>query len=302
MMTGCRSARLASPAIATLLALVIGVRLGTCETKRAVASARVPTCSQECLARVMAELKANVLRKRPVALAQNAEVRENMELTTLEKSAWQQVKAVKSSVVFSDAVTGNVVSRDGVELNDGRPAYLSTRLKVEGGRITEVELSSDVVSAQPAYVWNLPPLLSAVVPESERMTREALDALGRRYFQSLTDHKGIAADFDDARCNRFHSGLQVTNVARDGVEAQGVRSCFTSLDGPKPWGPALEQRFPVIDVEHGIVVGMTLLMFAEQVMYVSEVFKVEGGRITHIDNIGLVKPGLEHSTGFGTRH
>ena len=24
------------------------------------------------------------------------------------------------------------------------------------------------------------------------------------------------------------------------------------------------------------------------------------GRITHIDNIGLVKPGLEHTTGFGT--
>jgi hypothetical protein len=35
-------------------------------------------------------------------------------------------------------------------------------------------------------------------------------------------------------------------------------------------------------------------------MYVSEVFKVEQGRITHIDNIGLVKPGLEHTTGFGT--
>jgi hypothetical protein len=55
----------------------------------------------------------------------------------------------------------------------------------------------------------------------------------------------------------------------------------------------------VIDVEHGIVLGITLLM-SDQVMYVSEVFKVEQGRITHIDNIGLVKPGLEHTTGFGT--
>jgi len=48
------------------------------------------------------------------------------------------------------------------------------------------------------------------------------------------------------------------------------------------------------------VLGITLLMYANQVMYVSEVFKVEQGRITHIDNIGLVKPGLEHTTGFGT--
>ena len=84
------------------------------------------------------------------------------------------------------------------------------------------------------------------------------------------------------------------------VEGEGARTCFTSLDGPKPWGPALEQRFPVIDVGHGTVLGITLLMYANQVMYVSEVFKVERGRITHIDNIGLVMPGLEHTTGFGT--
>ena len=108
------------------------------------------------------------------------------------------------------------------------------------------------------------------------------------------------ADYDEARCNRFHSGNQITNVSRNSVEGDGARTCVTSNAGNKPWGPALEQRFPVIDVEHGIVNGMTLLMFPSQVMYVSEVFKVERGKITHIDNIGLVRPGLEHTTGFGT--
>jgi hypothetical protein len=56
----------------------------------------------------------------------------------------------------------------------------------------------------------------------------------------------------------------------------------------------------VIDADRGIVFGLTLLMYADQVMYVSEVFKVERGRIVHIDNIGLVKPGLKHTTGFAT--
>ena len=194
-------------------------------------------------------------------------------------------------------MTGNVVSRDGVEMLDGKAAYVSTRLKVEAGKITEVELSSDLARAHPAYVWNLPPVLTAPVPEGERMTREALDALAHRYFQTLTDHKAVAADYDEARCNRFHSGNQVTNVSTSSVEGQGARTCLTSVDGPKPWGPAIEQRFPMIDVGHGIVLGITLLMYPDQVMYVSEVFKVEQGRITHIDNIGLVKPGLEHTTG-----
>jgi len=128
-----------------------------------------------------AKFKASVLAERPVRLAGTAEVRENMEVTTVEKSAWKDVKAVKSSAVISDALTGNVVSRDGVEMSDGKAAYISTRLKVEAGTITEVELSSDLARANPAYVWNLPPVLTATVPEGERMTREALDALRRLY-------------------------------------------------------------------------------------------------------------------------
>ncbi len=287
---------------AALLALLLDVRPGLCVTMPArEAAGQDQPCSQACLAKVMADFKASVLAKNTAELAKGAEVRENMEVTTVEKSAWKDVKAVRSSAVFSDTVTGNVVSRDGVELSDGKAAYISTRLKVEAGEITEVELSSDVARANPAYVWSLPPVLTASVPEGERMTREALDALAHRYFQTLTDHKPIAADYDEARCNRFHSGNQITNVSRNVVEGEGARTCVSSNEGARPWGPALEQRFPVIDVEHGIVNGMTLLMFPNQVMYVSEVFKVEGGKITHIDNIGLVKPGLEHTTGFGTQ-
>jgi hypothetical protein len=296
-----KTERLSVVVTAALFALLIDVRPGACVTMPArEAAGRTQPCSEACLAKVMTDFRASVFAKRPVELAQGAEVRENMEVTTVEKSTWKDVKAVKSSAVFSDVVTGDVISRDGVEMSDGKAAYISTRLTVEAGGITEVELSSDVARANPGYVWSLPPVLTAVVPKGERMTRGALDALARRYFQSLTDHKGAAADFDDAKCNRFHSGNQVTNVTLNAVEGQGARTCFTSLDGPKPWGPALEQRFPVIDVEHGIVLGITLLMFPDQVMYVSEIFKVERGRITHIDNIGLVKPGLEHTTGFGT--
>lgn len=291
-------ARTLSAVVTTvILALSIDAQAAACATMPAP---KAEPCSQACLVEVMADFKASVLAKKAVELAKDAEVRENMEVTTVDEAAWKDVKAVKSSAVISDAVTGNVVSRDGVEMNDGKAAYISTRLKVEAGKITEVEFSSDVSRANPAYVWNLPPVLTATVPEAERMTREALDALAHRYFQTLTDHKPVVADYDEARCNRFHSGNQITNVSRNMVEGQGARTCVTANEGNKPWGPALEQRFPVIDVEHGTVLGITLLMYSNQVMYVSEVFKVEGGRITHIDNIGLVKPGLEHTTGFGT--
>jgi hypothetical protein len=198
--------------------------------------------------------------------------------------------------------TANVVSRAGVELTDGNAGYLSTRLKVAtDSRILDVEISADtsprVVSA---YVWNLDPSFMTVLPEDQRLSRVALEALARRYFHSLSTHDPVLTDFD-ASCNRYHSGQQVTNVVRNAVEGGPPRTCAGSVGGNPPWGPATEQRFPVIDPERGLVFAVTLLHYLKtptpSQMYVSEVFKVVGGRIVRIDNIGLVMQGVS-SLGF----
>jgi hypothetical protein len=108
----------------------------------------------------------------------------------------------------------------------------------------------------------------------------------------------VTADFDE-RCNRFHSGRQITNMARDTVEGGPPRTCAGSLEGAPPWGPATEQRFPVIDAERGVVFAVALLHFVKMPsqMYVSEVFKVVNGRIVRIDNIGLMMQDVS-SLGF----
>lgn len=254
-----------------------------------------PACDRACLLAAMDRFLDAVVAGRftAVPLAEAAEVRENTRTVPLARTVWVRVRTIRSRMTFADALTGNVVSRAGVELDDGRPAYLSTRLKVAGGgKLVDVELSADTSAGVVAsYVFNLDPRYAAVLAPAERLDRAALDALARRYFQALTDHRPTAADFDD-RCNRWHSGQQITNVARNSVEAGAARTCVTSLEGELPWGPAVEQRFPVIDVERGVVVGVTLLHYPEVPgaprIYVSEVFKVVGGKILLIDNIGLM--------------
>jgi hypothetical protein len=83
-----------------------------------------------------------------VPLAASAEVRENAKLTTLRDTAWKRVKTIKSVMTFADPLTGNVVSRAGVELVNGTPGYISTRLKVApGGRVTDVELGASICGA-----------------------------------------------------------------------------------------------------------------------------------------------------------
>ena len=72
-------------------------------------------------------------------------------------------------------------------------------------------------------------------------------------------------------------------------------TCFTSINGPRPWGPATDIRIPIVDPEHGIVLGYTLLLYKNDPapMYVSEVFKILDGKIRMIDNIGLKAEGMQ---------
>jgi hypothetical protein len=280
--------------LASTLVLSIGLAAGA--TARAE---EAPACDRPCLLEVMDGFRASMTAGRTgsVPLAPDAEVRENTKPVTLDETAWKRVKAVRSVMSFADPVTGNVVSRAGVELADGKPGYISTRLKVVGGgRISDVEMSSDMSNrVVGSYVWDLDPRFEAVLPPEQRLSRVELEALGRRYFHGLSSHQAVAADFD-AGCNRFHSGQQVTNVTRDSVEGGGARTCASSLEGTPPWGLATEHRFPVIDPERGIVFGVTLLHYPkvpkQPQMYVSEVFKVVGGRIVKIDNIGLMMEGV----------
>ena len=178
-----------------------------------------------------------------------------------------------------------MLARTGVELQSGQITYVSTRLKISNEQITEVEISfSDVQRVEAENIVRLDPLLTTIVAPEYRSSREELERIGRSYFQALTDHRPIESDFDDVRCNRYHSGNKVTNNPNDAIEGAGQRTCISSLQGP--WGPAIEHRFPIIDPARGIVVGLTLLLYPnDRQMYVSEVFKVMDGKIVLIDNL-----------------
>ncbi len=256
-------------------------------------------CGHACLSGFVEDFLKRVSSRdfRSIPVADVAEIRENGKIAALHETAWSRVKTIRSRMTFADPVTGNVVFRAGVELDDGKPGYISTRLKFAAGRITDIEMSSDTSSrVVSAYIWNLDPLFSSVLPAGQRMTRVELEALARRYFHSLSTHVAVAADFDE-RCNRYHSGQQITNVARNTIEGGPPRTCASSLEGNPPWGPATEQRFPVVDPERGIVFGIALLHYpklpGQPKMYVSEIFKVISGKIVKIDNIGLMLQGVD---------
>lgn len=257
----------------------------------------ISKCDAKCLTAAMDEVLEKFLTHRAyeIKVSQNAQIYVNTRASRLEDVPLGRVKEIKSKQVFSDPVTGNVVARTGVQMSDGAIAYASTRLKIARKEITQIEISFDESNhVVPSYVTFLDPLMTTIVPPEKRSSRGELQATIERYFQSLTDHTALAADFDE-RCDRYHSGQRITNNPSITIESNRPMTCYTAVVGPRPWGPATNIHIPLVDPEHGIVAGYTLLLYKNDnaPMYVSEVFKILDGKIRMIDNIGLKADGMQ---------
>jgi hypothetical protein len=256
-------------------------------------------CDRACLLEQAKQFNAAMLAHTPekIQLAPDAQIRENTKAITLAESKWSIVKQILSESVYADPVTGNVVERVAGQTADGKGVYVGTRLKVIDGKISEVEINFD--DSARVNLKNLvpyDPLFNTIVPPEERATREQLERIITSYFQGLTDHQPIQADYDP-RCDRYHSGNRVTHNARNGVEASGDVGCYESNLGPRPWGPATEIRIGLVDPERGIVAGYAILYYGGNPMrmQISEVFKILDGRIRMVDNIGLMEDGITTS-------
>jgi len=257
------------------------------------------TCDRVCLLEHARQFNANMVahNTEKIPLASKVQIRENTKVITLANSKWFDVRKILSEGVYADAIKGNVIEHVAAETSAGKTVYIGTRLKLVNRKITEVEINFD--DRPNVNVKNLvpyDPFFNTVVPPEERATREQLERIITSYFQGLTDHKPIEADYDP-RCDRYHSGNRVTHNPRSGVEDSGDVGCYESNLGPKPWGPATETRIALVDPERGIVIGYSILHYAnsDRRMQINEIFKILEGRIRLIDNIGLMSEGTSTS-------
>jgi hypothetical protein len=264
-------------------------------------AASAATCDRACLLEQAKQFNVAMLGRTPekIQLAKGAKIRENTKVIALSDSRWIGVTKILSEGVYADPVLGNVIEHVAAETTAAKPVYIGTRLKVAGGKITEVEINFD--DGPRVNLKNLvpyDPIFNTIVPPEERATREQLERIITSYFKGLTDHQPVQADYDP-RCDRYHSGNRVTHNPRNGVEDNngGDIGCYESNLGPKPWGPATEVRIGLIDPERGIVIGYAILYYGDSPrrMQINEVFKILDGRLRMVDNIGMMEDGITTS-------
>ncbi len=270
-------------------------------------------CDRECLIGVSEAYLAAMVAHDPARapVAQGIKFTENTNVLALgEGSAWTGVTGVRDYKVYvADADAGQVALYtviDGAE----RPGLLTLRLKIEDRLITEAEtvyvgigltgFGSVDNLAEAAPTW------SEIVPPERRRSREEMIEITDLYFQTLEEgHKDFIPFTDD--CLRVENGMITAgNPESTGI---GAMACRENLNQPI-WAYITHvnpRRYLAIDEERGLVSGMFMFrhtgtessyvndagetvpfseaMLRVQSVVISELFKIDDGKITRIEAV-----------------
>jgi hypothetical protein len=241
----------------------------------------------------------------------------------LGQGVWETIKGVRGYRLFvTDPVAGQVALYtviDGAE----RPGLLTLRMKVDGQRISEIE-SVYVGIGQTGFgsVDNLvtvDPVWNAVLPPAQRRQRAEMVDIANRYFETLekniVDHVPFTSD-----CLRVENG--VVTAGRAGAPGLAGLGCRENVNHPM-WNYITQiapRRHLVVDEERGLVSGMYMFrhggteptytlpngevvkhsepMLRRQAVVISELFKIEDGRIRRIEAVMAGGLPLDASSGW----
>jgi hypothetical protein len=218
---------------------------------------------------------------------------------------------------FVDEKTGQAGLFAAIEEN-GRPARISLRLKIEEGRISEVE--TVVIREQNAPFGLLSnarsapdPIWSRSVPVRERHSRLELLQIANQYFEGVENKSGdlisISADtvrWENGVQTAPPTGPRILEGPDGSVNMQGLSIAESfNLNSTSATHPVSPRRFLIVDEERGLVYGAFFMnhignvdtydvpgvgtLPASEGLHwpstgqIMEVFKIENGEIVAIE-------------------
>jgi hypothetical protein len=242
--------------------------LAACGKSEPVAPPKVAICDRTCLLgtvdQYLSALGAHSPAKAP--FSGNARFTENAQVLKLGDALWNTADAntIGYKLVVADASVGQAGFYVSMKEN-GNPVWLSGRLKVSNGRISELET---VVLRKGVNFGNYDltaplPVWDEIVPVAQRRPRAELIKIADSYFEAIEKNLKDAVPFHDD-CNRVENGLQTTNNPTAGgfggangpnVGKLGCRDNINSM----MWRYITlisPRRYMIVDEERGIVFGI----------------------------------------------
>jgi hypothetical protein len=244
-----------------------------------------------------------------IPLAYDVRFTENTRSLKLGEGLWKTASAVKYRYAVADPLQGQGGVFCTLQEGDEHLTLLALRLKVVDKKIAEIETivsryTGRALAFKPETLVVPNPILTEVVPVSERLPRDKMIAIADLYLEGLEKN---SAEFIPLHkdCNRVENGLQTTNNPDLGFITS--LSCVEQIPIFTYMTKIRDRRYPVVDEEFGLV--WCLVMFdvpgtvktAELPGYgvvelpprtqiprsalVAELFKIRNGQIHYIEAI-----------------
>ena len=306
---------------AFLAALIICA--GTGATAQTTAPRISANCDRECLERLVDAYLAAVVAHDPTTLPLSADVKytENEQLLRVGDGFWQTATGIGNyKHYFADPVTGQAAWMGTMKERD-TPLLMALRLRVQLGRITEIETSyfrpggggpNDIAGMDAR--GSPEPLWLATIPAAERASRNELIEIANAYFEGVqrNDGKGFYPFTDD--CDRIENGARTTNNPTGPTTPGGFNYMALDCKAQLESGylavvtEVHQRRYPLVDEERGVVwsnaifdlggtvktirltngetVDMSAFAGRASSIEIAEAFKIENGKIRRIEMIG----------------
>jgi hypothetical protein len=234
-------------------------------------------CNRACLENVVDQYLAAVVAHNPKMAPLSADVKysENDQRLDVGDGLWKTAEGRgKYTHIFADPEGGQVAYM-GTMMEAGAPLLMSLRLRIELGRITEIESilfkpggggPNNIADMDKPFVPE--DIWFRSIPPAQRMSRQELIAVADGYFTGLqkNDGKGINGTgtypFTND-CHRVENGAPTTNVPRPNNEKVDVNNPAhaNNMDCLSQFKLGYyfivqnihDRRYPVVDQERGIV-------------------------------------------------
>lgn len=311
--------------LATVTTLVVA---GLLPVSISASTGPIPlACNRACLEDVVNQYLAAVVAHDPsrLPLSRDVQYTENSQAIELGDGFWKTATGIGNyKHYFADPEFGQVAFM-GTMTEAGTSLLMSLRLRIQLGRITEVEavffrpggggpnnIAGMDASGEAEAMW------FTSIPPAQRLSRQEMIAVADGYFTGLqkNDGKGINGTgtypFTND-CHRIENGSPTTNVPRPADEAPGTLNLF-AMDCLSQFQAGLYyvvqsihgRRYPLVDAERGVVwahvvfdqgtVNEGVLSDGTKHSYrgfnrpssilVTEAFLIEDGKIRRVEMIG----------------
>jgi hypothetical protein len=203
------------------LKIVIGLVLCLASTRTGAQeppwnAAAIKECDRACLVGVMDGYMNALFAHNPKGvppLSIDVRMTENTgQMDVGEGVLWRsKVEPTPFKIYIADPVTGQVALQGRVKVQ-GRDNLISIRLKVDRGKISEIEqLWAGGIAPQAVELLTTPSkMLTDDVPPAQRVSREVMFRAANSYFDALEGDSGKIGAFADD-CVRHENGYQTVN-------------------------------------------------------------------------------------------